>query len=321
MPVKDKPSLKQRLTTIILDTQKEKPELRSRLNEKGVECSILIPIAEIIWEFDALKDIEYELGSKSRNDQRFDFLIEGNFLIEAKKLGTNLAEMEKQIDSYIMHNDNIYYGILSNGYDFSVYIQKSFIKGFLNPTEELLVPIKKDVIRVFTVKIDEEEFEKIIGLFSKDTYKYHFERIAKYALSCFSQGKGINNITGESKINEIIKGKIRNTLNVKKGKYLDDLKANKIKVGDKLAYETDDIKIVVAIEHDGRVKLSKGDAIIKNMNSVMKNRFKPMINLVMGDWSIKDEIESDPIEFIRKAQGGIKKLYHRENYEFKRVNA
>jgi len=129
----------------------------------------------------------------------------------------------------------------------------------------------------------------------------------------------MSNITGDSKINRIIKEKIRETINVKKGKYLDDLKANKIKVGDKLAYETDDIKIVVAIEHDGRVKLSKGDAIIKNMPSVMKNRFKPMINLVMGDWSIKDEIETDPIEFIRKAQGGIKKLHNQRDYEFKRV--
>ena len=50
----------------------------------GVECTLLVPLLEIGLEFDAMEDINYEVSSSVKNNQRFDFLIKNCFLIEAK---------------------------------------------------------------------------------------------------------------------------------------------------------------------------------------------------------------------------------------------
>jgi len=317
MPALDESGLRQRLKRLIEDEQSEVPKFRNKLNEKGVECSILIPIFEILLGFDALEDIQYESESNSRNDQRFDFLIDSRFLVEAKKLGANLPEIKKQIENYIITNDNINYGLLSNGYDFSFYIQKSYIKEFLGPNEEMHIPIKRDVLPVLTISIDDKHFEQIISLFSKDTYMDHFDSIARYVLSRYNHGK-INKITGDREINEKIKEFIRDEVDPKAGFYLNDIKANKIKSGDKLTFENDNVKLTLTVEVDGRVKLPKGNAEIKNMNRTMQSAFRPMIDLVLNGWNEKDHIFDHPLDIIRAATGK-KKLYKQEQYKFHRI--
>jgi hypothetical protein len=314
MPALDESGLKQRLKRIVEDEQSENPQFRGKLNEKGIECSILIPIFEIFLGFDALEDITYESASANRNDQRFDFLIDNRFLVEAKRLGANLADIKKQIVDYIITNDRINYGLLSNGYNFSFYIQKSYIKKYLGPHEEIHVPIKRDVLPVFTISIDDEYFEPIIRLFSKDTYIEHFERIARYVLSRYNNGK-VSKITGDRDLNEKIKELIREEVDPKAGYYLNDIKANRIKQGDILAYENDNVKIPISVEMDGRVRLSKGSAEIKNMNRTMESAFRPMIDRILNSWNEKDHIFDNPLDIIREATGK-KKLYKQEQYKF-----
>jgi hypothetical protein len=71
MPVSNETSLKQRITYLKEALAKDNSEIVANLNEKGVECSILIPIIEHLWGFDALLDVKYEYTSDKRFD-RFD---------------------------------------------------------------------------------------------------------------------------------------------------------------------------------------------------------------------------------------------------------
>ncbi len=316
MPAINESSLKQRLDLILQDEESDTQHFRARLHEKGVEFCVLMPIIEILLGFDALNDVTYETSSEVRNDERFDFLVDGCFMVEAKSLDKDLdnSKIKSQIVNYILHNDNINYGFLSNGFQFVFYMQKSYIKSFLTGGQELKVPIKKDVLPFLTLSIGDEHFIDIMKLFSKDTYREHFNRIAKFILSKYNQGRK-SKIADDKKINEILKEMITNTIDVTRGFYLSDLKAGKINAGDTLRYEDDNICIEVIVEDNGCVRLTPNKAVIKNMNDVMDTPFKPMIELVLKDWKDKEIVFESPYDIIRQAKGA-KRLSDKESYEF-----
>ena len=310
--------LRQRLDEIIDDVNSDDPKLEKRLKEKGIEYSVIMPIVEVLLGYDALHDIQYELNSTERNDERFDFLLDNCFLIEAKRLSTTLNDINKQIEDYILHNKNINYGMLSNGYEFIFFIQKTFIKSFLTGNQKLKVPIKKDVLPVFSINISNENFFDIMKLFSKDSYKTIFERIAKYIISIYDKGK-VHKITGDNDINTYIKELIDKTINIQPGDYLNDINNGIYNSGDKLFWEMENLSITVEIMHDGRVKLNKGYAIIKNMNELLKTEFAPTVDLVTKDWLNRDEIFNNTSDLIKKAMGGRKRLTNPTSYAFKKI--
>ena len=83
----------QRLNKILDDQDKDSPVYSGKLREKGVEYSIILPLLETILNFDPIDDIEYECNSNQVHGQRFDFLLDGCFVVESKSplSTTNLA--------------------------------------------------------------------------------------------------------------------------------------------------------------------------------------------------------------------------------------
>lgn len=314
MPITNEEALRDRLAEVVED-EKGSGEYHDKLNEKGVECAIILPIVEILWGFDALKDVEYESSSKERNDQRFDLLIENRFLVESKKLGVDLEQMKKQVEGYIISNNNINYGVLTNGFEYIFFLQKSFIKGFLGPEKEMGIPIGRDVIPVLTITIDDHDnFIPIMKLFAKGLYDHQFRRIAEFVLSVHNQGK-VWQLTTDSKVNDVLKQKIKDELDIKKGVFLSDIQKGDRRIGDVLVFKTDDLSISISREPDGRVRLPKNGAVILNMNNVLNSDFRPMIELVMHDWSTHDTYFDDPYDIIRQALGK-KKLHRKDKYSF-----
>lgn len=322
MPVLNENSFLQRLQSIVEDERKDNPDLRNKLKEKGVECSILIPLFEILLGFDSMNDIEYEVSSSEQSNQRFDFLIDKRFLLEAKQLGVDLKDnITKQIREYIYQNEAIDYGILSNGYEYAVFIQKSFIKKLADQDDiKLLVSEKMNVLHVFTISIDHKDFQEIIKLFSKNEYRVNFKKIALFALSVLNPKKKATKISPNRALNRVLQTLIKDTIDVKPGFYLNDINEGKIQADDLLVYENDEIKITIKVKRDGRVSLVKGGVEILNMNRVMEDaKFSKIIDLVVsGEWNKKDIQFNDPYEIIRKATGK-KNLYNKEQYEFKRI--
>ncbi|MBL7067416.1 MAG: hypothetical protein ISS29_06105 [Candidatus Marinimicrobia bacterium] len=316
MPALNESSFRQRIEFLkeILNDEKQSNEIISRLQEKGVECSILIPLFEIELGFDTLKDIQYEYTSNKRFD-RFDFLLDGRIICEAKKLNSPLHKLHNQIQEYIFGHNDINYGILSNGTEYTFLVQKSFIKEFLLPEERFQITFDKKVFHLLTISVFDQYFYEIIKLFSKDQYHQTFSNIAKFALTRINKTK-ITKICDDKILNSLIQKKVTDTINIQHGKYLKDIQEGKIFPGDKLSYEDEFVKINLTVEKDGRVKLEKGSAIIKNMMQVMNNEFSPMIDLVRGEWRDFDQIFIEPSDAIRAA---IERKRLSKKYEFKRI--
>jgi hypothetical protein len=303
MPVNNESSFLQRLDNIkdIMNNESKQSNMISSLQEKGVECAILTPLFETLLGFDALKDIQYEHTSNKKFN-RFDFLIEGRFIVEAKRLNSPLSSIYSQISSYISGHDEISYGMLSNGTEYAFFIQKDFIREFLGPEEKLKIDFKKNVFHIFTISINDQNFVDIIKLFSKDQYHQIFSNMARFALTRINSSRATK-ICDDKDLNTYLQDLISEAMDIKPGIYMKDISSKDVFVGDCMVYEDDCVKIPVYIEKDGRVRLKKETIQVKDMMKVMENEFAPLIDLVRNEWKSDDSIFNEPSDLIKIATG------------------
>ena len=302
MPALDKVSFRQRVDNLKDDLSADSSELVQRLNEKGVECSIIIPLFEVLLNFDSMRDIQYEYTSDIRYD-RFDFLIDNRFIVEAKKLNAPLgARVTAQLEKYIAFHENISYGMLSNGSEYAIFIQKSFIKEFLGPNEKFKIQFEREVFHIMTISIFDDKFFEVIKLFSKDTYHEVFSQLARYVLTRINQTR-ITKIVDDKSLNKYLYKKIAETMNIQHGAYLKEIQAGKTKPGQKVKFKNDFVTIQVEILNDGRVKLKKGEAKVFDMMKCLASEFAPMIDLVRDEWLNEDYVFNSTDEIIKIATG------------------
>lgn len=306
------------LRDLVINDQEKFEKLRGSLHEKGVECAIIIPLIETVLEFDGLNDVKYEQSSEREYHQRFDFLIESKFLIEAKALGTNLDEHYKQIARYITKNENINYGLLTNGVDFQIWVQKSFIEKFTNTELIHTHPVEK----VLEVSLSTDTSKLVLdtlSLFKKSTYENSFESIASiagyYASGSRGRAKLLHNVKDTDRF---LKDRIKDLVSIQKGVYYDDIINKRISPGDKLQFKNDFVEITVEVTKTGTVILRKNSANVINQITAMEAGWGKLISLIMDKWSKGDTEFTDTIEIIKLALN-TQRLHGKEKYTFTRL--
>jgi hypothetical protein len=283
-------AFRQRIKSIIADQANDPPILPDRLKEKGVEYTILVPLFENLLGYDPVDDIEYELSSRKVHGQRFDFLLDGKFVVESKALNTPLTgNIVKQVSDYIFFNDDINYGMVSNGLEFVFLIQRSFIEKVGNAGEPI-VGATQNVYNVLTLAADDERFFDIIMLFSKTSYDEAFRAIAKYAFRQLVPTKGPTTpIVPDRAIDQYVKGLIEEKMDFKRGFYLNRIRAGELIAGQKLRYADKYVTITVTLQPDGTLGLPRG-AVEVDANAILKDgEFKPLIGLIT-EWHDADQI-------------------------------
>jgi hypothetical protein len=151
-------AFKQRLKRILEDQEASEPSIPPRLQEKGVECTILMPMFEYFLGYDPINDIQYEVTSSNVYRQRFDFLLDHRFVVESKALNSPITNDEvKQISKYIAQNDEINYGMLTNGLEYVFLVQRSFIEKVAN-SGGAIVGASRPVYNVLTVSASDDKF-------------------------------------------------------------------------------------------------------------------------------------------------------------------
>jgi hypothetical protein len=293
--------------------------LSERLHEKGVECSIIVPIVEVVLDFDALEHVDYEKFSVTKYGQRFDFVLDGCFLIEAKPLDANLHDHYEQIDRYLKGNEEILYGILTNGVVYQVWIKK----GLLEESGKCSLSHTRDVVKVLEMSLREDSPQKILevlSLFKRDNYRNSFAQIAAIARKYVLGGSGRIPIVGDDRIlGEELRARIKSAVIIEKGVYYDDVVNGRMSIGDRLCYKNHCVEIVVEVTETGGVWLRKGDANVTNLKAAMDEDWAPILKMIQETWSKDDTPYLDPLEIIKKARGKDK-LYHKEQYRFEAIH-
>lgn len=317
-------SFSQRLTdlqNIVLNPeQKDFLRYKKQLHEKGVECALLIPMLEVVMDFDTFSDVAYEQASKQKNSQRFDFLLQNKFLVEAKELNANLDAHYKQIQRYIFDNTDINYGMLTNGIDFQIWVQKSYIEKISNTT----LPHTDNVTKVFDFSIREEKegpkfVLDVLSIFRKEKFEETFRSIASVAGAYASSKRGKKtNLHDDIKIDKRLHNKIQEAISIKKGIYYEEIRNNNMSPGETLIFEDNCVKIAVEVTETGTVILEKGGANILDFNKALESGWAPMTTRIAEEWSKEPTEFQDPIEIIKLGKN-IQKLHRKELYEFKSI--
>ncbi len=297
-------AFKQRLNKILEDQETNEPAIPPRLQEKGVECTILVPMFEYLLGYDPVDDIQYEETSTEVFHQRFDFLLDHRFVVESKALDSPITKREvEQISKYIAQNDEINYGMLSNGLEYVFLVQKSFIENVAN-SGEAIVGATRPVYNVLTVSATDDKFLEIMSLFSRSSYHEVFTAIAKYVFRQLVPKKGPTSpIASDRDLDEYIKDLIEQKMDFKRGYYLDKIRAGEYVPGQTLKYEDKYISVSVELQPDGTVKLPQGGIRIKDTNAILADgEFKPLINL-LTEWYDSEQFFEDPKDIFRKATG------------------
>ena len=309
----------ERLQKIAKEAPGEFSELADALHEKGVECAVIVPLLEVVLDFDALRGVHYEKESRTKLGQRFDFLLDGRFLVEAKALGANLDEHYQQMTRYIQKNDDISYGILTNGIDYQIWLQRSYVQEHAKAE----LPHAQPVMRVFDVTLQEDSVPFLLdalSIFRRDAYQDSFRTIASIVAYYGAGGRGRPaNVHEDRAVNEALRERIRDAVTVTKGVFYDDVVNGKVAPGDKLTYADDCVAITVQITPTGTVTLGKGDANVVDMVRAIKEGWAPMIAQIADHWSKADAEFSDPLEIIKLALNK-QRLFNKERYEFKPIH-
>jgi hypothetical protein len=293
-------------------------QLGAALHEKGVECAIIVPLLEVVLEFDTLSDVTYEQESTSKHGQRFDFLLEHCFLVECKALGSNLDEHRKQIARYIQGNDEINFGLLTNGVDYQFWLQKSFIEK-VSGADLRHTDAVANVLELSIAKDGVQFFLNALTIFSKSSYAQTFKTIASVAGYYASGARGRPaNVHEDRKLNEVLRDRIRDAVVVTKGVYYDAVVNGELRKGDKLQYKDECVEITVELTETGTVILHKGGANVVDMMKAMSEGWEGIIVQITTRWSKEDSEFQDPMEIIKIALNK-QRLFGKERYEFKKI--
>jgi hypothetical protein len=299
----------------ILHVPERLQRLQTTLHEKGVECAFIVPLLEIILEFDAVADVEYERPSETKHGQRFDFLVGGELLIETKALNTELDDHIKQLERYLTGNDAIKYGILTNGVDYEVWMKKSFVE----QTAKVEIPHAPSVVKVLEYSLAEDSvdtFLRDISVFAKPVYAKTFVAMASVAAYYATGGRGRPpNVHEDKNTDAAIKERIRAAVSVEKGVYYNDVTGGKLAVGQRLGYRDECVEIVVEVTNTGSVVMKKSCANILDVAQAYRSGWGPMVGL-MEKWMKEDLEFRDPLEIIRLAKNS-QRLHNKSQYQFK----
>lgn len=296
-------TVRQRLERVSKDLDSESSTLPNRLNEKGVECAILVPLFEDVLGYDPVEDIEYESTSTQNHGQRFDFLLDSRLLVETKSLTTRLTDRAiAQISDYIGLNDQIAFGIATNGIEYALLMERSFIEKKANQGEPIIGAVK-NVYHIFTIDSSEEYFYEMIDLFNRSSYEQSMIAVAKYVLRQLVPSKGpYTAIFQNRELDQIIKDKIEEQMDFTQGVFLQQIRSGELRPEQRLVFSDEYITVTVVLEPDGSVYLPQGGIEVDANKILADGKYLPVLEK-LGDWHTEKPRFKDPRDILREASG------------------
>ena len=274
-----------------------------RLLEEGIKSLFIVPIFFKYLGFDNIDDYQFEtMPMIDKNiKERADITIRNKFIIETKKFNLLINKQEhtkatEQLLNYLSPEDNFEYGILTDGFTWELYLERTFIEKIANKSKSIKnVQDKIPLCLDFSLKDD--DFWDWLCFLHKDVYESNMETLAKGIVNIAETKKGgvaFHHMFSKLKNQPEIRGNMGKKLSEQlhkrfipiKGEYFIDIKEGKFKPGDKLAFDEDEyIKIVVTILEDGRLEIVLSETFMKPGNPKEFLKEYPKFNeYFLGKW-------------------------------------
>lgn len=325
-----------KLDTLKANVEKLRESLKSdnrdkyaeRLKEEGLKSLIVVPILQDYLGFDDIDDYEFEYGKVSNRD-RSDILIRQNFLLELKKFNLlenpqNRRAAERQIIAYLEPDDDIYYGILTDGNYWSLFMEKRYVERFANNSREI-AEIEEDIPSVISFSISNEHFWDLLLMFHRECYEDNMQQLARGVLNRARKLRGgIAWYNLFSKVKEpeirkvcgdVVKQQIEDTFWIDPGEFFDELKKEKVSLGDRYCYEDDFIRFEVTIEKNGWIKIDSATVASKGLVKEAL-QYYPKREEMIKSWTDdkNDNLYKTKIDVIKDLKDS-QKLRNQASYE------
>jgi hypothetical protein len=304
------------------------------LKEEGVKTLIVVPLIIEHLGFENIDDFRFE--DVQGNNQGFaDIVLQDKMLIELKKFNLlsdsiERDKAEKQIKKYIKtEKDNIYYGILTDGVLWELFIDKKYIK--LHGNENNDIPeIYDDVPLCVSIRIDDDNFLNYLTMLSENVYeenikKYLIRAIVNKAIAKPGKPIGLHNMflkLENTDLEELcakyIQEKIDDNFKIEKGEFFDDVVQGKKKIGSRMRYEDEYINIEIEICKNGYLKVLFKSCTLKQEKQLEALDQYPLFIEYLKSWPKNEESCMYPnrvslikalrdLKFLQKQEDFLKK--------------
>ena len=299
-----------------------------RLLEEGIKSLFIVPVFFNYLGFDDIDDYQFETMPMIEKNikERVDIIINDKFIIETKKFNLLKDKQEHtkakdQLLEYLCPDDDFEYGILTDGFKWELYLERTFIEKIANKSKSMK-NVQEKIPLCLEFSLNDEDFWYWLCFLHKDVYESNMETLAKGVVNIAESKKGgvafhrmFSKLNNQPEIRGNMGKKLSEQLHKRfvpiKGEYWCDIISGKYKTGDKLAYDEDKyIKIVATILEDGCLEIVLSETFMKPGNPKEFLKAYPKFNeYFLGKW-LEDpntKIYKNRIDIFKDIKGMGKK--------------
>jgi hypothetical protein len=110
--------------------------------EAGLKSTFVAPLFETVLAYDPLKDMAFESKLPSTGGEYLDILLQDSLVVEVKRfnlLSDDISRKKatKEIRRYLAPEDNIFFGILTDGVIWEFFMERLFMERYGNDGEKI----------------------------------------------------------------------------------------------------------------------------------------------------------------------------------------
>jgi hypothetical protein len=248
------------------------------LKEEGIKALFIVPLIMEHLGFANIDDFRFE-DVQGSNQGFADIVVKENFLFETKKFNllsdkSELERAEKQIKKYIKNEkDKIYFGILTDGVLWELFIEKKLIVANGNEGNELQ-ELDDECPLCFSITIDHEQFLNLIYMFNSEDYENNIKKYLAKSIVNKVLSKGgkfalnnmfykLENMDIEGICGKYVQDQIDEIFKIEKGEFFEQIKNDKTLLNKKMQYEDEFVIIEITIIQNGHVKVNYENCKLK----------------------------------------------------------
>jgi hypothetical protein len=280
--------------------------------EAGLKSVLIVPLFESVLGYDPLADMAFEFKLPATGGEFLDIVLQDKLVIETKRFNSlsddkKRKEGQKEIRRYILPDDEISFGILTDGVLWDFFMEKRFLERYGNNTDKV-PPIREEIPLCFSLNSFDDGFLDDMAIFHSKVLKKNM----KYLAACIVHramrkpgGKAWHNLFSalenaqRQKIcGDKLAGKIEERFRNETGEFKDHSM-----IGKKLQWEDEFLRLSVVVQPRGNIKVDLSNTILKpeRLQEVL-GRYPNIVERLFKTWpsSEHDRIYNSRIELLRE---------------------
>lgn len=300
------------------DTQER--DYSDQWKEAGLKSVLIVPLFKNLLEYNPLVDMAFEAKLPSTGGDYLDILLQDSLVIEAKRFNLLSSDKKrkrarKEIRRYLAPDDNIFFGILTDGISWEFFMERRFIERYGHDGKKIPL-IREEIPLCFSFKSFEDGFLDNMRIFHSKGFFRNMKFLAKCIANRALRKPGapawhnlfttLENAQLQKICGDNLKTKIEDTFRYETGEYFEQIRSKEIRVGVKFQWEDKFLRLGVIVQPNGAVKVDLNSTFVKpeNQHMVLK-KYPNIIEKLFHTWVQNEEdcIYATRIELLRDITG------------------